>query len=64
KAVAAKRGSFEPIEAKTAFGGVSRKWLIPLLEYYDRLGATRRDGNARIFTRRGEAMAEGGIDAK
>jgi selenocysteine-specific elongation factor len=62
-AVARKRGPFEPVDAKAAFGGISRKWLIPLLEYYDRLGATRRDGNARILTRRGEAMAEGGIDA-
>jgi len=63
KAVAAERGSFEPVDAKAAFGGISRKWLIPLLEYYDRIGATRRDGNARQFTRRGEAMAQGGIDA-
>ncbi|MHC4731887.1 MAG: selenocysteine-specific translation elongation factor [Planctomycetota bacterium] len=62
KAVAAKRGSFEPVDAKAALGGISRKWLIPLLEYYDRIGATRRDGNARLLTRRGEAMAQGGID--
>ena len=60
--VAARRGSFEPVEAKAALGGISRKWLIPLLEYYDRLGATRRDGNARLLTRRGETMAEKGID--
>jgi len=64
KAVAAERGTFEPLEAKTAFGGISRKWLIPLLEFYDRLGATRRDGNHRTLTRRGELMATGGIDAK
>jgi len=63
-AVARRRGSFEPLEAKTVFGGISRKWLIPLLEYYDRLGATRRDGNARIVTRRGETMAREGIDAQ
>jgi hypothetical protein len=51
------------VDAKAALGGISRKWLIPLLEYYDRIGATRRDGNARLLTRRGEAMAQGGIDA-
>ncbi|HEX5136034.1 MAG TPA: selenocysteine-specific translation elongation factor [Planctomycetota bacterium] len=63
KAVAVKRGSFEPVDAKAVLGGISRKWLIPLLEYYDKLGATRRDGNARLFTRKGEVMAERGIDA-
>jgi selenocysteine-specific elongation factor len=63
KAVAAKRGSFEPVDAKAVLGGISRKWLIPLLEYYDKLGATRRDGNARLFTRKGETMVERGIDA-
>jgi selenocysteine-specific elongation factor len=63
KAVAVKRGSFEPVDAKAVLGGISRKWLIPLLEYYDKLGATRRDGNARLFTRKGEAMVERGIDA-
>jgi selenocysteine-specific elongation factor len=63
-AVAAKRGDgFEPVDAKAVLGGISRKWLIPLLEYYDRIGATRRDGNARRLTRRGEAMVEAGIDA-
>jgi len=59
--VAAKRGEFEPVDAKAALGGISRKWLIPLLEFYDRIGATRRDGNARRFTRKGETMAETGI---
>jgi selenocysteine-specific elongation factor len=63
RAVATKRGSFEPVDAKAVLGGISRKWLIPLLEYYDKLGATRRDGNARLLTRKGEAMAERGIDA-
>jgi len=61
-AVSKARGHFEPTEAKSAFGGISRKWLIPLLEYYDRIGATRRDGNARRLTNKGQAMAEGGID--
>jgi len=56
------RGHFEPADAKRALGGISRKWLIPLLEYYDRIGATRRDGNGRRLTNKGQAMAEGGID--
>jgi len=63
RAVAKARGSFEPVDAKAVLGGISRKWLIPLLEYYDKLGATRRDGNARLLTRKGETMAEKGIDA-
>ncbi len=62
--VAKSRGSFEPVDAKAALGDISRKWLIPLLEYYDRLGATRRNGNARTVTRRGEAILAGGLDAK
>ena len=49
-------------EAKGAFGNISRKWMIPLLEYYDKIGATRRDGNTRRLTNRGLAMVEGGID--
>ena len=61
-AVSKGRGHFEPAEAKKALGGISRKWLIPLLEYYDRIGATRRDGNGRRLTNKGQAMAEGGID--
>jgi selenocysteine-specific elongation factor len=28
--------------------GVSRKYAIPLLEYLDRTGVTRRDGDERI----------------
>ncbi len=62
--VASHRGNFEPVDAKAALGDISRKWLIPLLEYYDRLGATRRNGNARTVTRRGEAILAGGLDAK
>jgi selenocysteine-specific elongation factor len=29
--------------------GLSRKHLIPLLEYFDRMGVTRRDGDARLL---------------
>jgi selenocysteine-specific elongation factor len=61
-AVAERRGNFEPVDAKAVLGDISRKWLIPLLEFYDRIGATRRDGNARLFTRRGETMVRDGID--
>ena len=61
RAVSQKRGSFEPVDAKAALGGISRKWLIPMLEYYDRLGATRRDGNERRLTPKGEQMAKNGI---
>ncbi|MEM8885089.1 MAG: selenocysteine-specific translation elongation factor [Planctomycetota bacterium] len=60
--ISADRGRFEPVEAKAAFGDISRKWLIPLLEYYDRIGATRRDGNARHLTNKGRSMVETGID--
>ncbi|MHC4953566.1 MAG: selenocysteine-specific translation elongation factor [Planctomycetota bacterium] len=60
--LAQDRGHFEPVQAKNALGGISRKWLIPLLEYYDKIGATRRDGNLRKMTNKGRAMAEGGID--
>jgi len=63
RAVAQRRGSFEPVDAKAALGGISRKWLIPLLEFYDRIGATRRDGNERKLTPKGELLAENGIDA-
>ena len=63
RAIAERRGSFEPVDAKAALGGISRKWLIPLLEFYDRIGATRRDGNQRKLTPKGERLAEKGIDA-
>lgn len=29
--------------------GVTRKWLVPILEYYDRQGLTRREGNMRVM---------------
>lgn len=31
--------------------GLTRKYLIPLLEYMDRLGITRREGERRVFLR-------------
>jgi len=40
--------SFEVQQAKTLLG-LSRKYLIPLLEYIDHLGYTRREGNLRRF---------------
>jgi selenocysteine-specific elongation factor len=32
--------------------GVTRKYLIPILEYFDRRGLTRRDGNRRVLAGR------------
>jgi selenocysteine-specific elongation factor len=32
--------------------GVTRKYLIPILEYFDRRGLTRRDGNRRVLVGR------------
>ncbi|HEU4464070.1 MAG TPA: selenocysteine-specific translation elongation factor [Gemmatimonadota bacterium] len=32
--------------------GVTRKYLIPILEYFDRRGLTRRDGNRRVLAER------------
>jgi selenocysteine-specific elongation factor len=34
---------------------VSRKYLIPLLEYFDRVGVTRRNGDVRTIVARSEA---------
>ncbi len=45
------RGAPAPASAfKTAFG-VSRKYLIPILEYLDRTGVTRRVGEGRVPAR-------------
>jgi len=37
-------------EAKEALG-LTRKYLIPLLEHMDRLGITRREEERRVFLR-------------
>jgi len=42
---------FETAQAKE-FLGISRKYLIPLLEHLDARGHTRRTGEARIFVKR------------
>jgi selenocysteine-specific elongation factor len=44
----AARGAAETGAFKELFG-VSRKYLIPLLEYFDRRGVTRREGNRRVL---------------
>ena len=44
---------YGPAELR-AFVGVSRKYLIPLLEYYDRTGVTDRRGQGRVV-REGES---------
>jgi selenocysteine-specific elongation factor len=36
------------VPAFKELAGVSRKYAIPLLEYLDRAGVTRRDGDERI----------------
>jgi len=38
-----------PTDFKEEFG-VTRKYLIPLLEYLDRTGVTRRAGDGRVYT--------------
>jgi selenocysteine-specific elongation factor len=38
---------YGPAELR-AFVGVSRKYLIPLLEYFDRMGVTERRGQGRV----------------
>jgi selenocysteine-specific elongation factor len=37
------------VAAFKELAGVSRKYAIPLLEYLDRNGVTRRDGDERIM---------------
>ncbi|MCG8468966.1 MAG: selenocysteine-specific translation elongation factor [Gemmatimonadetes bacterium] len=43
-----------PIAFKDEFG-LSRKYLIPLLEYLDREGVTRRTGEGRVLVRSGQS---------
>jgi selenocysteine-specific elongation factor len=50
EAVLAELGSATPAELRDRFG-LTRKYLIPLLEWADRRGVTRRDGDARVLTR-------------
>jgi hypothetical protein len=45
--VRADRG-YRPAELKVVFG-VSRQYLIPWLEYFDRKGLSRRQGDERRF---------------
>lgn len=42
-----REGHLETGAAKELLG-VTRKYLIPILEYFDRIGVTRRDGNRRL----------------
>lgn len=42
------RGSFTPAECRDALAS-SRKYVIPLLEYFDRTGFTRREGEGRVI---------------
>ncbi|HTR20534.1 MAG TPA: selenocysteine-specific translation elongation factor [Gemmatimonadales bacterium] len=43
-------GRATPAELRVRFG-LTRKYLIPLLEWADRRGITRRDGDARVLVR-------------
>jgi selenocysteine-specific elongation factor len=45
-----KLGSATPAELRDRFG-LTRKYLIPLLEWADRQGITERRGDARVLTR-------------
>ena len=48
--VLAELGSATPAELRDRFG-LTRKYLIPLLEWADRRGVTRRSGDARVLAR-------------
>ena len=44
-----EHGTRISVPAFKELAGVSRKYAIPLLEYLDRAGVTRRDGDERII---------------
>jgi hypothetical protein len=48
---------YGPAELR-AFVGVSRKYLIPLLEYYDRVGVTDRRGQGRVVRQGGSGPSQ------
>ena len=50
EAALAELGSATPAELRDRFG-LTRKYLIPLLEWADRRGVTRRAGDARVLAR-------------
>src|SRR6266511_1833864 len=50
EAALAELGSATPAELRDRFG-LTRKYLIPLLEWADRRGVTRRSGDARVLAR-------------
>ncbi|MFN2384280.1 MAG: SelB C-terminal domain-containing protein, partial [Gemmatimonadota bacterium] len=51
RALVAHLGRMGPADTSAckALFGVSRKYLIPLLEHFDRQGVTRREGNQRVL---------------
>ena len=51
-------GSATPAQLKDRFG-LTRKYLIPLLEWADRRGITRREGDARVLAVRLTAGRDG-----
>lgn len=50
EAALAERGAATPAELRERFG-LTRKYLIPLLEWADRRGVTRREGDRRVLAR-------------
>ena len=50
EAVLTELGSATPADLRDRFG-LTRKYLIPLLEWADRRGVTRRSGDARVLSR-------------
>ena len=50
EAALAELGQATPAELRDRFG-LTRKYLIPLLEWADRRGITRRAGDARVLAR-------------
>lgn len=52
--IVTEQGTATPAHFKAALG-VSRKYLIPILEYLDRVGVTRRTAGGRVAGDRGDA---------
>jgi len=50
ESVLAELGGATPAELRDRFG-LTRKYLIPLLEWADRRSITRRDGDRRVLVR-------------
>ncbi|MGH2719796.1 MAG: SelB C-terminal domain-containing protein, partial [Actinomycetota bacterium] len=49
------QGPFTVAQFRDAVGA-SRKYVVPLLEYLDRMGVTRRQGDLRVLGPKAEAL--------